>query len=178
MSTPTKCWKSGMAWYGHIHGRSKFSEQVWSSGSAGLQHGQHPNHSRGPTASTLGAQYNHQVRFGGPFNHSAENSGGRVCPWAQLRTSKSSRYECQHTVYKQSPAVVRAHISHSRIVYPQHQKTWLHLHSTSHTNTMKHNLLYTVKTIKTIPQAPLPHTYVDTQRAINQVQLCYKYRTQ
>ncbi len=80
-----------VAWYGHINGWSENSVHSWSTGSAGLQHGQHPNHLRGPTVSLLGAQYNHQVGSGGPFNHSANNSGGRICPWAQLRTPKSSR---------------------------------------------------------------------------------------
>lgn len=104
------------AWYGQIHGRSEFSEHVWSSGSAGPQPGQHPNHLRDPTGSLLAAQYNHQVRSGGAFNHSANNSGGRVCPSAQLRTPKSSR----STVYPQSPAVSWAHISRSRTASPHH----------------------------------------------------------
>lgn len=79
--------------YGHIHGGSEFSEHVWSSGSAGLQPGQRPNHWRDPTASVLSALYNHHIWSAGLFNHSASRRARRVWPWVQLRTPNSKSTE-------------------------------------------------------------------------------------
>lgn len=68
-STLTKCWESGLV-------QTEFSEHVWSSGSVGLQPGQHCNHFRDLAVSMQGAQFNHHIWSGGPFNHSANSSRG------------------------------------------------------------------------------------------------------